>query len=100
MQPLDRSLANGKAVVVDLGHQPIEFGRRGVRWLHTGGIFTALSDTTAATVKASSYYNIARVYEEQGEWQSALDSFQQALASKQNEAYTKGIARMNAKLGK
>src|SRR6185437_4761913 len=27
------------------------FGKRGVRWLHTGGIFTALSDTTAATVK-------------------------------------------------
>jgi 2-dehydro-3-deoxygluconokinase len=27
------------------------FAKRGVRWLHTGGIFTALSDTTAATVK-------------------------------------------------
>jgi 2-dehydro-3-deoxygluconokinase len=27
------------------------FTRRGVRWLHTGGIFTALSDQTAATVK-------------------------------------------------
>ena len=27
------------------------FGKRGVRWLHTGGIFTALSDGTAAVVK-------------------------------------------------
>ena len=27
------------------------FAKRGVRWLHTGGIFTALSDTSAATVK-------------------------------------------------
>jgi 2-dehydro-3-deoxygluconokinase len=27
------------------------FARRGVRWLHTGGIFTALSDSTAAVVK-------------------------------------------------
>jgi 2-dehydro-3-deoxygluconokinase len=27
------------------------FAQRGVRWLHTGGIFTALSDSTAATVK-------------------------------------------------
>lgn len=27
------------------------FAKRGVRWLHTGGIFTALSETTAATVK-------------------------------------------------
>jgi 2-dehydro-3-deoxygluconokinase len=26
------------------------FGRRGVRWLHTGGIFAALSETTAALV--------------------------------------------------
>jgi 2-dehydro-3-deoxygluconokinase len=26
------------------------FGRRGVRWLHTGGIFAALSDTTPALV--------------------------------------------------
>jgi 2-dehydro-3-deoxygluconokinase len=33
---------------VDFDHL---FGKRGVRWLHTGGIFTALSDTTAATVK-------------------------------------------------
>jgi 2-dehydro-3-deoxygluconokinase len=28
------------------------FKNRGVRWLHTGGIFTALSDDTAATCKA------------------------------------------------
>jgi len=27
------------------------FAKRGVRWLHTGGIFTALSDSCAATVK-------------------------------------------------
>ena len=27
------------------------FAERGVRWLHTGGIFTALSDTAAAVVK-------------------------------------------------
>jgi 2-dehydro-3-deoxygluconokinase len=27
------------------------FSKRGVRWLHTGGIFTALSETTAATVR-------------------------------------------------
>lgn len=55
---------------------------------------------TAATVKASSYYNIARVFEEQGEWQASLDAFQQALQQKPNDAYTKGIGRMKAKLGK
>src|SRR5437899_12833282 len=29
------------------------FAQTGCRWLHTGGIFTALSDATAATVKAA-----------------------------------------------
>jgi 2-dehydro-3-deoxygluconokinase len=29
------------------------FGEQGVRWLHTGGIMTALSDSCAATVKAA-----------------------------------------------
>ena len=29
------------------------FARQGCRWLHTGGIFTALSDHSAATVKAA-----------------------------------------------
>ncbi len=29
------------------------FGRQGVRWLHTGGIFAALSDTTPAVVGRS-----------------------------------------------
>lgn len=54
---------------------------------------------SAAQVKASSHYNIARVYEEQGEWQAALDAFQQAQREKPHDAYVKGIARMQAKLG-
>jgi len=29
------------------------FGKEGARWLHTGGIFTSLSDDSAATVKAA-----------------------------------------------
>jgi 2-dehydro-3-deoxygluconokinase len=29
------------------------FGEQGARWLHTGGIFTSLSDATASTVKAA-----------------------------------------------
>src|SRR5207244_2298825 len=29
------------------------FGRQGVRWLHTGGIMTSLSDSNAGTVKAA-----------------------------------------------
>jgi len=55
--------------------------------------------TTAPTVRAGSFYNIARMYEAKSQWQDALDNYQQALSNKQNKAYTDGIARMKAKLG-
>ena len=51
------------------------------------------------TIKASSYYNIAKIYENKGQWQDALDNFKKALALKENPAYTNGIARMKQKLG-
>jgi len=51
------------------------------------------------TIKASSYYNIAKIYENKGQWQDALDNFKKALELKENPAYTNGIARMNQKLG-
>jgi 2-dehydro-3-deoxygluconokinase len=38
--------------VEDLNWNKI-FGQDGARWLHTGGIFTSLSDATAGTVKAA-----------------------------------------------
>jgi hypothetical protein len=56
------------------------------------------SGSTANTVRASSYYNNARIYEAEGLWQMALSNFQWALGEKQHDAYTKGIARMQAKL--
>ncbi len=54
---------------------------------------------TAQTVRASSYYNIAKIYENKGQWQDALDNFNKALSFKQNAAYTNGITRMKQKLG-
>ncbi len=39
---------NMKPGMIDFKHV---FGKEGVRWLHTGGIFTALSDGTAAVCK-------------------------------------------------
>ncbi|WP_333598966.1 tetratricopeptide repeat protein [Flavobacterium sp.] len=51
------------------------------------------------TIKASSYYNIAKIYENKGQWQDALDNFKKALTLKENPAYTKGIERMKQKLG-
>ena len=67
-------------------------------WANRKAIALA-SGRTAKTVKASSYYNIARVYEEQGEWQRSLAAFQAALSLKKSDAYRKGIERMKAKLG-
>lgn len=49
-------------------------------------------------VKASSYYNIARIYESQSKWLKAKKHFELALAKREHSAYTKGINRMNEKL--
>lgn len=49
-------------------------------------------------VQASSYYNIARIYEGNGQWQDALDNFNKAKALRQHSAYDKGIQRMQEKL--
>jgi uncharacterized protein YfaP (DUF2135 family) len=51
------------------------------------------------TVRASSHYNIAKIYENKGQWQDALDNYKKALGYKPNPAYDNGIARMKQKLG-
>ena len=50
-------------------------------------------------VKASSYYNIARIYEDEGSWSEALNNYQTAEHLRTHKAYRGGIARMNQKLG-
>lgn len=50
------------------------------------------------TVQASSFYNIARIYESQERWQRALQNYELALERRQHSAYTQGIERMRAKL--
>jgi uncharacterized protein YfaP (DUF2135 family) len=67
-------------------------------WANRKAIALA-SGANAATVKASSYYNIARVYEEDSKWAEALESYQSAQGFKSNPAYTKGIEKMKQKLG-
>jgi uncharacterized protein YfaP (DUF2135 family) len=67
-------------------------------WANRKAIALA-SGPNAATVKASSYYNIARVYEEDSKWAEALESYQSAQGFKSNPAYTKGIDKMKQKLG-
>ena len=56
------------------------------------------SGSKAHIVRASSYYNIARIYENKEQWQEALQNYEFALHDREREAYTKGITRMKAKL--
>jgi tetratricopeptide (TPR) repeat protein len=56
------------------------------------------SGSRAKTVRASSYYNIAKVYESQGRWADALINYENALSNKEHPAYHKGIERMKQKL--
>jgi len=51
-------------------------------------------------IKASSYYNIAKVYEKQKQYQKSLHAYTEALHYKEHPAYHKGISRMKKKLGR
>ncbi|TCI94902.1 tetratricopeptide repeat protein [Tenacibaculum sp. M341] len=52
----------------------------------------------AHIVRASSYYNIARIYEKKGQWADALQNFKNAKRNREHRAYNEGISRMSAKL--
>lgn len=67
-------------------------------WANRKAIALA-SGTTANTVKASSYYNIARIYEKESKWEKAKEHFEKAQGFRARSAYTKGIKRMKEKLG-
>lgn len=67
-------------------------------WANRKAIALA-SGPDANTVRASSYYNIARVYESDGKWSEALENYQQALSNKDHPAYRSGIEKMKKKLG-
>jgi uncharacterized protein YfaP (DUF2135 family) len=51
-------------------------------------------------VKASSHFNIAKIYEKKGQWQDALNHFTLAKSFNANTAYDNGIKRMKEKLGR
>jgi hypothetical protein len=66
-------------------------------WANRKAIALA-SGGTAPTVRASSYYNIARIYEDASKWAEALAAFERAKQNKPRPPYDEGIARMKAKL--
>ena len=52
----------------------------------------------ANVVRASSYYNIARIYEKKEQWQDALNNYTLAKENRQHDAYDRGIKRMSENL--
>lgn len=54
---------------------------------------------TKKVVSASSYYNIARIFEAQNKYEEALQNFHWAKSFKKHRAYDGGIKRMTKKLG-
>ncbi len=52
----------------------------------------------AHIVRASSYYNIAKIYEKKGQWSNALQNYKNAKQNRAHRAYNEGITRMSAKL--
>lgn len=62
-------------------------------WANRKAIALASGDS-AATVRASSYYNIARIYEKAGQYQDALQHYRLAKQQKANPVYDKAIERV------
>lgn len=67
-------------------------------WANRKAIALA-SGPTKNTVQASSYFNIARIYEDDSDWRGALENYEAAQRLKDHPSYKKGIDRMKAKLG-
>lgn len=65
-------------------------------WANRKAIALA-SGATAPTVRASSYYNIAKLYEESGQFADALRYYQLAKEQKANPVYDKAIERVKGK---
>jgi len=59
---------------------------------------TLASGPDAARVRASSWYNIARIYEAKSEWAKARHSYRRAENERHNQVYVAAIRRMDEKL--
>lgn len=68
-------------------------------WANRKAIALA-SGPTAATVRASSYYNIAKIYESAGEYANALQQYESARRQKSNPVYDKAIARVRGQMNR
>ncbi len=68
-------------------------------WADRKALALAAGDS-APTVRASSYYNIARIYEQSGQFADALTQYELAQKEKPGQVYADAIARMKGRLGR
>jgi tetratricopeptide (TPR) repeat protein len=66
-------------------------------WANRRAISLAAGDT-ANVVRASSYYNIARIYERGGQFADALRQYELANQEKPSSVYSEAIMRLRTKL--
>jgi len=66
-------------------------------WANRKAIALA-SGNTASTVRASSYYNIAKIYEAAGQFADALKHYELAKSQKDNPVYSQAIDRVRAQI--
>jgi hypothetical protein len=66
-------------------------------WANRRSIALARGDNAGA-VRASSYYNIARIYEDAGQYEDALVQYRLADRDRPAKVYKDAVARMKAKL--
>lgn len=66
-------------------------------WANRKAIALA-SGNNAATTRASSYYNIAKIYENAGQFGDALTHYEFAKGQKSNDVYDKAIKRVKGKM--
>lgn len=67
-------------------------------WANRKAIALA-NGATANVTKANSYYNIAKIYEDDGEFEEALRNYRKANENNPRDAYDKAIARVQEKAG-
>ncbi|ELN2579020.1 tetratricopeptide repeat protein [Enterobacter kobei] len=66
-------------------------------WANRKAIALA-SGKNAATIRAGANYNIGKIYEDEGQYNEALDYYNSAKNEKQNPVYDNAISRVNSKL--
>lgn len=107
---LEEAIARfGQAVELDSGYGQA-YSNLGLAYQKTGRIAEAIwanrkaialaAGANAHVTRASSYFNVARIYEEAGQLDDALRQYELAYVEKPSGVYATAIGRMKAKLAK